>query len=734
MQTEKDFEPFKLSSDDSKLGSNNSNESKASILSLDKSNNDLKKELLTIEEMKKNCCEKNNGSCEDNNLYDLDERANYLKIVKILKDDKISNKDKISSFNNIMYKLSYEDRINLLKEYKNLFDNDDTQKKYPKAVLRQEKRLKEVFISLLKDIMNKNAEQIKDSFSMEYYVDLQSSNIPFLEGSEEFVFANLINDAFDTFITRSNYPTNQVIKHFDEIKYLSNIINKGLKKPQIAEAKIAEINNLASNMESKMEIEDNNENEIENKNKKIKNSFDSNKFTPKKRLLKPIFEKYCSKEFQKKYKEYLDENPMYNKDKKIKYIYEIVLESLFFYCLFFNELGKIKLMSSYADIFYEYEDKKIEVLKDYKFIKNIKDMNGKIVNVSNGLKNKNYIISIEDNIFVINFYDYNIELLFLALSNANRSSMQNIQNILDDMQYWTIQKFARVNSLYKDNNLNELFKKEIDTMLSHQVLENLFNQIIMFEDYEYPFKKPEFFKQVHESILYIKLPTKMILGLTIKKMGIIIINRGRYDDLINEQKNKNVKFSLKLSECAFNKITLLHEINFHYFLVILYSNRTINYLNTPEKVFRNYSIQEKMDFGEKGEAIIFGNKVKELYIQAIINIINLKLWNENCDKNPYYIGKKFLELNKETTGKITIDDLKNINEFTELLYEIINKDTDASPFILDSDIGFFFSRGKIMDLDCDDDSTIDESDIESKSFATIFPRGMCLNACRYYYS
>ena len=39
-----------------------------------------------------------------------------------------------------------------------------------------------------------------------------------------------------------------------------------------------------------------------------------------------------------------------------------------------------------------------------------------------------------------------------------------------------------------------------------------------------------------------------------------------------------------------------------------------------------------------------------------------------------------------------------------------------------------------MDLDCDDDSTIDESDIESKSFATIFPRGMCLNACRYYYS
>ena len=102
-----------------------------------------------------------------------------------------------------------------------------------------------------------------------------------------------------------------------------------------------------------------------------------------------------------------------------------------------------------------------------------------------------------------------------------------------------------------------------------------------------------------------------------------------------------------------------------------------------------------MDFGEKGEAIIFGNKVKELYIQEIINIINLKLWNENCDKNPYYIGKKFLELNKETTGKITIDDLKNINEFTELLYEIINKDSDASPFILDSTLVFFSLEEKL---------------------------------------
>ena len=37
-------------------------------------------------------------------------------------------------------------------------------------------------------------------------------------------------------------------------------------------------------------------------------------------------------------------------------------------------------------------------------------------------------------------------------------------------------------------------------------------------------------------------------------MSIIVINRGRYNEIINERKNKNVKFALKLSEFAFYKL------------------------------------------------------------------------------------------------------------------------------------------------------------------------------------
>lgn len=51
-----------------------------------------------------------------------------------------------------MYKLSYEDRKKLLIKYKYLFDKDEALKDFPNVTFRQEKKLKEVFISVLKDI------------------------------------------------------------------------------------------------------------------------------------------------------------------------------------------------------------------------------------------------------------------------------------------------------------------------------------------------------------------------------------------------------------------------------------------------------------------------------------------------------------------------------------------------------------------------------------------------------
>ena len=260
-------------------------------------------------------------------------------------------------------------------------------------------------------------------------------------------------------------------------------------------------------------------------------------------------------------------------------------------------------------------------------------------------------------------------------------------------------------------------------------MENIFNEISIFENYQYPLLNEKLLEQVHNSIVYVKLPTKLIIGLTIKKMGIIVINKGRYDEVIDEQKNKNSKFALKLSEFAFYKVTLVHEINFHYFLVILFSNGKIQCLYTPKTVFKNYIIdkKEKCDFGDKGEAVLFGKKVTELYINGAVNIINLKFWNENVNLKSIDIGKKFLNLNKEikNSGEFTIQKLKSLSKFTENLFHMIENEIDLEPFSLDSDIGDFFSRGKILNVN------LDESNVEGKNFATIFPRGFCLNAYRY---
>lgn len=723
---EKEIDLPKKNDCDAKSGSNSSNKSYSSV-------EFLKTELLTIEDMKKASYDKSIKIMHDENneLYDLNEEANFLKIVKILNDDSYSNKDKIKNFIEIMYKLSYTSRIELLKQYKDLFDQDEKIKKFNNSILRKTKSLKEVFISILNDIINKEAETVKNSFYKDYYIDMQSSNIPYLEGSEEFIFANLINDVFDTFIAQSELPSDEIDKRLEE-NYLSNIICSKLQKPVIKPAKIINKKDKDKNdIPNKMEIEENNT----NKSKKDEVTFVKSKYQTKKYLLKPIFERYCSEEFQNKYEEYLSENQELKKDKKIKYIYEIIIESLFFYCLYFNENAGEENINNYANIFYEYERSKIDRLSNSEFIIYIKDMNDKDIDLSQGLKNTKYRIKINNYAFDINFYDYNIEKLFRKLDYVDKTNDKNIKNILDNMEYWTIQKFIRVNSLYNDETLNKLFKQDINKMLKHTVLENVFNGISMSKDYIYPFKREEFLNQVHESILYIKLPTKLILGLTIKKMGIIIINKGRFNELINRQNDKNVKFALKLSESAFNKITLLHEINFHYFLVILFSNKSINELDTPNSIFQDYDIDEPaMDFGDQGESILFGNKVSSLYINGIINILNLKYWDDYCEKGEKElpkIGEKFWKLNKKTKKKITVEDLKKINEFTLRLYTIIEKDkmSNTSNFKPKKNLSSYFFKGKIEDDDCEQ---IDESVIDSNTFATILPRGICLNACKYY--
>ena len=64
----------------------------------------------------------------------------------------------------------------------------------------------------MKEIINCTDNDIVNKFCSKYYAQIQSSNIPFIEGSEEFIFANLINALYDTFIIKSDYPKGMAIR------------------------------------------------------------------------------------------------------------------------------------------------------------------------------------------------------------------------------------------------------------------------------------------------------------------------------------------------------------------------------------------------------------------------------------------------------------------------------------------------------------------------------------------
>ena len=342
----KEMSSFKLNDGSSKTDSKNSDKSQTSNNSLNEIK-PFKLSLKTIESLQK----ENKNILTNEIPYDLDEETNFSYITKILEDKNLSTKEKIHSFNNIIYKLSFNDRKKLLKNKKvnNLI------KKSRKII--QQKKLKKVFISLLKSIMKENAKTINKLFQTKYYVPIQSSKIPFLQGSEEFIFANLINDTYDTFIVKSNFPKKSKDKSFDEKKYLSNYINEQTLKPIIKPIGVIENNNKFFEFDQKEYAAKKSETKI-----KIKKKINHYKYTQKKMLLKSILKKYCSKEFQNKHEQYLLEHPELQKNKRVKYIYEIIIESLYYYCLNFNEEKKMNLIAEFARIFYESENDKKECL------------------------------------------------------------------------------------------------------------------------------------------------------------------------------------------------------------------------------------------------------------------------------------------------------------------------------------------------------------------------------------
>ena len=188
----------------------------------DSSSNDFfKSDLLTLDELKSQTKDFN-----ENNAYDLDENLNKENILKILNDNEYDDKKKIDAFDKIMYKLSYEDRKKILNDYKELFNKE---KEFNNKI-RHQNKLKEVFISFLQEILKCSDDSIIKQYQNKYYVPNQTSNFPYIEGNEEYIFANLIYSAYDTFIMKTNYPKSKKDGTNNESTLVSNILDKDIQK------------------------------------------------------------------------------------------------------------------------------------------------------------------------------------------------------------------------------------------------------------------------------------------------------------------------------------------------------------------------------------------------------------------------------------------------------------------------------------------------------------------------
>lgn len=204
-------------------------------------------------------------------------------------------------------------------------------------------------------------------------------------------------------------------------------------------------------------------------------------------------------------------------------------------------------------------------------------------------------------------------------------------------------------------------------------------------------------------MFYCPFPNERILGLSLRNLGIILINNNIFHSL--ESKNINTEFAISIIKAAFGKITCLHETNFHYLLKICSSQDRQLICKTPHKFFKNYQFKEKekinsqyYDGGDFGETLIFGEKVYQLYLSGVEKIFNEKFWlkkNINFAK----FGTEFILINKPSNPK---RNLNSLSIFTQQLFEYLkseiqnyNTNIDYSP---DKNIGNISVRMRSTDL------------------------------------
>ena len=615
--------------------------------------------------------------------YDINPDLNYAIMKKIL-NKKNMNKNDINSFydfyRNYIQTLFYDQKKDIIDEI-NKTKNKKLKEKITKIFKLNKKSFVDSYFDIMKklydtanksDLNNKiDYDKILDLFLKDYYVDNYEINIPLIYGTNELIFAGLINNLYHRFFIDKKIEEIDI----EDIDTLTGFANY----PKLIIKKIRSTNEDDSSDSSKY-IDINIEEELPQEKIKI----NPNKFNSKLEFIKPFLKKIISKDFKEIF------NLMKIKEENSSNAYKVKpkMNSLVFHLLFFELIFHIyniyndeQYISKFNHrFFFETREEKIIFFNEMNEIENeiiIVNEKGEKIKETKDIENKLYDIYNAKNLkekIKFNPFDY----ILSEISDVK--NFKDLKKKLESIEYFSLNKFYQENRLFENNKIDSLFKNNIREMLSSEAISELFSQYANFNDYNCPYsgdKEDGFIKQTFDIIFYFPIPFKKISGFTYKKFGLIFIsNNNRFEKILksNVQKIENEQFFQIINKMSFFKVVHIHEIISHYSCTIIHSNNNNIPINTPPNTLMDYEPMEKYseialnhDGGDKGECIMFGNKIKYIYTNGALYIIN----NNNYNNNLKEFRNEFIKKNIFKKGDIF--DFSVESEKNQLIKEFIRQ-------------------------------------------------------------
>ena len=607
-------------------------------------------------------------------LFDINPNLNY-KIMKKMLDKKKLNDEEAKSFYNF-----FRNYIQTLfyHQKKEIIEIIDKKKEINQIILSKFKLNKSSFVDCFFDILEKiyiasdnsgknsisiDYNKILDLFLKDYFVDNFEINTPLIYGTNELIFAGLINDLFLELFTEKNKDSlseniKDVIKEFNQ--YPTSIMKKIDNKKKGNDSTQIENNNNQKN-------EMNNDKEINSKIIYVNKA----KLIQRIKFITPYLYRIISKDF----KEIFDLENFKNEDSSNSYEPIPKLNFLILHLLYFEFIlhiytfcnKKLYINEFNENFFFETKDEKIIFFSGIipKNLISITNKQGKIIESMEDIKNEDYIIhnlNNKEETFTFNPFDYTLSKI------EQLGTYEELKQILSDPGYFSLNKFFKENKLFNNNELSLHFNENIKEMISSKTIEAVFNQYNSFKEYICPYlgkQRESFISQTSDIIYYFPIPFKNISGYTYKKFGLIFINnKDRIEKrrVCGGESENELLFCNQINKISFYKVVHIHELISHYSFVIVHSNNKNISTLTPSNTFSDYYLDEEyaeknpyLDSGDKAESLLFGNKIKYIYTIGGLFILDNNNYKKDLDK----FKNDFCESNK-----IKKEDCLNIMEET----------------------------------------------------------------------